>query len=267
MKTKFAFTLLILASIVSLTAHEFWLAPQQFFFKKTEIANIRFNVGEGFKGDNWKGNNTKAVILEHIAPDEKVIDIRHQLGNAVGDSLTLSLKTEGTQMIVFNSTNSFITLDAKKFDEYLTEDGLGYIRAARKKYGEENKPSNEYYQRSVKTIIQVGEKLSTVCTKPTSLPLDIIPQVNPYQKNNTPTISFTILFKKKPLKNSLLKYWVKPHNGKVMMEDVKTNNEGVVIVPKKMGIIMLSGVYMERVEKDPKAQWQSYWGSCTFEIR
>ncbi|MEN9599288.1 MAG: hypothetical protein RL596_1607, partial [Bacteroidota bacterium] len=181
--------------------------------------------------------------------------------------LTLSLKTEGTQMIVFNSTNSFITLDAKKFDEYLTEDGLGYIRAARKKYGEENKPSNEYYQRSVKTIIQVGEKLSTVCTKPTSLPLDIIPQVNPYQKNNTPTISFTILFKKKPLKNSLLKYWVKPHNGKVMMEDVKTNNEGVVIVPKKMGIIMLSGVYMERVEKDPKAQWQSYWGSCTFEIR
>jgi uncharacterized GH25 family protein len=267
MKRKLTISLALLALIASITAHEFWLAPQQFFFKVTDTANIRFNVGEGFKGDNWKGNNSKAVILAHIEPDEKVSDIRNRLGNVQGDSLQLSFTKEGTQMIIFNSNNSFITLNPKKFDEYLTEDGLGYIRAERKKYGEENKPSNEYYQRSVKTIVQVGRQLSTACTNPTLLPLDIIPLTNPYQKNSNAMISFKVLFKGKPLKNNLLKYWVKKGNAKVTMQDVKTNTDGIVIVPQKIGIIMLSGVYMERVENDTKAQWQSYWGSCTFEVR
>ncbi|MFX4462403.1 hypothetical protein ABTA61_19380, partial [Acinetobacter baumannii] len=73
-------------------------------------------------------------------------------------------------MIYFNSTNSFISLDPKKFNAYLEEDGLQYIKAERKKYNEENKNSNEYYQRSVKTILQVGNTLTDACTKPTSLP-------------------------------------------------------------------------------------------------
>jgi uncharacterized GH25 family protein len=267
MKTKrFIFSIGFLAAAI-VSAHEFWLDPQQFFFEENSRANIRFSVGEGFKGENWKGNKERVIQLKHLTPTGETIDIKDSLGMQVGDSLQLLLANAGTHTILFNSANSFISLEPKKFDEYLTEDGLGYIRAQRKAFGEENKKSNEYYQRSVKTIVQVGKPITNACTKPTSLPLDIIPQENPYAKKNSSKLGFQLLFRNTPLKNYLVKIWVKSRNSRAGMTELTTDANGRFYIPTRKGITMVSAVYMERISKDEKAQWQSYWGSCTFELR
>lgn len=209
MKQKYVFLFVFAILVVTGIAHEFWLSPKRFFYTKNDIAVIKFSVGEGFMGENWKGDKSRIIQLIHITPSGQAIDLKDSLSLSPGDSLKLFLSKEGTNMIYFNSTNSFISLDPKKFNAYLEEDGLQYIKAERKKYNEENKNSNEYYQRSVKTILQVGNTLTDACTKPTSLPLDIIPLKNPYQKTKDKKMPFLILFKGKPLANYVVKIWSK----------------------------------------------------------
>jgi uncharacterized GH25 family protein len=61
-KIFFLFTLFTLFTL--LTAHEFWLNPDKFIYKRGEKINIKFFVGEDFEGENWKGNNERIQTLK-----------------------------------------------------------------------------------------------------------------------------------------------------------------------------------------------------------
>lgn len=263
--------LFFLVSHTLLTAHEFWLAPDKYFYTIRDIALIRFRVGENFTGENWAGNKEKIKRLSHYLPNETQVDITERLSIQKGDSIRLPLQTEGTHMVVFNSTNSHIELEADKFNDYLQEDGLQTAIDFRQKNSETTKPGKEYYQRSVKTIIQVGDLKTDACTKPTELPLDIIPFENPYATpamvpaDNLPSVKFRVLFKGKPLTNLLVKTWYREKNGSNRMQEYRTNNRGIVTVKRYSGPFMISAVYMERLNGDEKADWQSYWASLNFE--
>lgn len=254
-----------------LSGHEFWLQPGKYFYNIREIADISFRVGENFTGENWSGNRDKIKMLTHVLPNGSSVDLSSRLSSTKGDSLKLPLQQEGTHMILFNSTNSFIDLEPEKFKAYLEEDGLIETLAYRSKNGESLKNGKEYYQRSVKTIIQVGNERTDACTAPTVLPLDIIPIVNPYTPpglrptQDLPSVRFRILFKGKPLANHLVKTWFRNESGKMTMESYKTNPRGFITAKRHSGKFMVSTVYMERNMADTVADWQSYWASVNFE--
>ena len=58
--------LFLLTFISPLLAHEFWLNPHKFIYKRGENVNIRFLVGENFEGENWTGNNERIRSLKVI---------------------------------------------------------------------------------------------------------------------------------------------------------------------------------------------------------
>lgn len=265
--------LLLLISVISVIAlaHEFWLYPQKFFYTVREVANIRFNVGENFTGENWGGNNDKIEQLLFYTPAGAIMDLSSGISANKGDSLQLPLQEEGTYMVIFNSTPSFINLEADKFNDYLREDGLDPVFLYRKRNREDQLNGKEYYQRSVKTIFQVGGKITDACNKPTSLPLDIIPEHNPYSlpvftsKQGNGSVKFRVLFNGAPLRNTLVKIWHQTPQKQVKMDTLRTNKKGWVTAQRHPGPYMVSCVYMERNTKDTVADWQSYWGSVSFE--
>lgn len=274
MKKSIVYSCTIVLSLVTLAclAHEFWLQPNKYFFNATETATIRFNIGEDFSGENWKGNKNKIQQLLHYTPSNNVNNISSNLSDAIGDSIKLPITEEGTHMVVFNSTNTYIQLEAKKFTEYLIEDGLQQALAFRRDNGEDTLAGKEYYQRSVKTIFQCGRTTTNACTKATSLPLDIIPANNPYLIEFNPATKelqdknrFRVCFKSTPLIKHLVKHWYKDENGKVNCYNLYTNKKGWIYIKQQKGVNMISCVYMERIQQDSTAQWQSYWSSVTFE--
>jgi uncharacterized GH25 family protein len=171
-------------------------------------------------------------------------------------------------MVIYNSKNSFINLAPAKFNPYLKEDGLNDVAAYRKLHKEENSNGKEYYQRSVKTLLQVGTLYTIALMKPTVLPLDIIPSENVYNlgyKGKNPLVNFTVLFNKKPLVNTLVKVWHKTGNLKTQLTDLRTDNLGKISTKITVnGSWMISCVHMERNSVDTSADWQSYWASVTF---
>ena len=268
-KSVLVLCIIVLSAIAF--AHEFWLHPQKYFYNIRETANIRFSVGENFTGDNWKGNKDKITLLLHYTPSSNQYDISGLISANPGDSLQLPLKEEGTHMIVFNSTNSFIKLEADKFNAYLKEDGLTEVARYRKDHGEEKADGTEHYQRSVKTILQVSGKLTDVCTQPTSLPLDIVPAENPYSIPNPASnskrvmVKFRVIFKGEGLANALVKAWYHTPGKGPGIDSVRSNKKGWVSLERHPGPYMVSCVYMERQPKGREADWQSYWGSLNFE--
>jgi len=262
-----------LVSVLSVIvfAHEFWLYPQKFFYTIREVANIRFHVGENFTGENWMGGNDKIQQLLHYSPSGNIADLSSRLSANKGDSVQLPLQEEGTHMIIFHSNNSFINLEAEKFNSYLKEDGLDNTALYRKAHNEDQINGKEYYQRSVKTILQVSGKLTDECTKPTSLPLDIIPEENPYSipvlssKADAKKVKFQVLFNGAPLANALVKVWYHTSKNHVTIDSARTNKKGWAITERHSGPYLVSCVHMERNDADSIADWQSYWASLSFE--
>jgi uncharacterized GH25 family protein len=269
---KWVLLAIAICCTAGLTAHEFWLMPARFFYFIREKSNIRFQAGENFIGSNWSGNRDKIQQLNHYTPGGLTVDISDKLSMQPGDSLLLPLAEEGTHMIVFNSKNTFIDLAPDQFDAYLEEDGLSDALKYRRDQGETTKNGREYYQRSVKTIVQVGNKRTDQCLLPTSLPLDIVPLENPYSSpdwppgRSLPEVGFQLLFLGEPLANTLVKVWYRDESGTNRMEALTSNKKGRIKMARHPGPVMISAVYMRRLKDDPQADWQSYWASLTLEF-
>lgn len=252
-----------LTIISSLLAHEFWLSPDKYIYKRGEKINVRFFVGENFEGQNWKGKkeNVQSLKLYYGGVND---DLSKYISNNPGDSLELTMLDEGTNLIAYNSTNNFIKSEAPKFHEYLLEDGLLNAIEYRKENNETDSMGRELYQRSAKTLIQVGTKKDNTNLLTTELPIDIIPFTNPYNLKQTDSLRVKILFNKEPVSNSMVKIW-HHFDGKTIKFDQTSNESGEVIFPvTTTGKWMVSIVKMIRLENDPRAQWQSYWGSLTW---
>lgn len=249
--------------ILSALAHEFWLEPQQYIFSRTEEINIRFKVGEAFTGDNWKGNREKINELKLYYADI-VDDLSDAITEDEGDSLQFSIHEEGTAMVTFNNINSFIELEAEKFNAYLAEDGLQAAIDYRKQQNETDSMGREYYQRSVKTIVQVGALKTAVYKKQTTLPVDIVPLSHPYQLKDGDSLTVKVFFKDEPLAHTKIRLWHKLL-GAVTETSFMSDENGEIRFPvTTSGEWMVSCVTMLHLTDDPKAQWQSYWGSVTW---
>ncbi len=249
--------------VVPLLAHEFWLQPKQYLFSAGDEINIRFYVGENFTGNNWKGSRQKVNELKLYYADV-TDDLSDALTDDEGDSLQFSMFEEGTAMITFNSTNSSIQLNAKDFNAYLEEDDLTDALEYRKQHNETDSSAKELYQRSVKTIVQVGNTKTDVCKKQTNLPLDIIPLSNPYSIANNQTMNVRVLFMGKPLPNTKMKTWQRI-GSKVSDSSFITNEKGEFsFTLNTSGEWMVSCVHMMRLDENANAQWQSYWGTVTW---
>jgi uncharacterized GH25 family protein len=262
MKRPALFLFVFLGLYVS--GHEFWIQPDKFLYKRGETVNMKFFVGENFEGKNWTGNKDKVQNLELFFEDVKDTNLHKNLTDAIGDSLRVVMMDEGTVVVTMNTKNSFIELDADKFNAYLKEDGLNEALDWRMKNNDTAKAGREYYQRSVKTILQIGNKYNNTYKKKTSLPLDIIPDDNPYNAAKDGNFKVKLFFNGEALKNTKVKVWHKLDN-KLSTIDYVTNEEGEVkFFLAVEGEWMISCVKMVRVENDPRADWQSYWGSLTW---
>jgi len=255
------FTLFTLYTLLS--AHEFWLNPEKFIYKRTEKVNIRFLVGEDFDGEKWTGNNEriKSLKLYYGGVSD---DLSPTVTGAAGDSIEYTMIDEGTNLIAFNGNNSFIELEPSKFEAYLEEEGLTNAIEYRKQNNETGCNGREFYQRCAKTIIQVGDVKDKTFAIATSLPIDIILSANPYQLNNKAQLSAKVFYKGSPLTNVLIKVWHRTNN-KTEKKEFFTDAEGKIVFPViTKGKWMISTVKMERLNDNPVADWQSYWGSLTW---
>ena len=248
----------------ALTAHEFWLEPHRFHFRRGDSVRLRFLVGEDFEGENWKGSQGSVENLRlhygQVEDDLKALVPEEQQG----DSLTLQFFDEGTALVAYESTNKHIEIEPAKFHEYLKEDGLLNALEYRLQHGEADSAGREHYKRCAKTLFQVGSTKDNVYSKQCGMPLEFIALQHPYSIKNGQSLKFRLLYKGQPDSGALVKIWHRI-NGKTEKEEMHTNGKGeVAFIMTNAGKYLISAVRMERIENEANADWQSIWASYNF---
>lgn len=256
--------LILILIFLDVSGHEFWIQPDKFIYKRGETVNLKFLVGEHFSGENWSGDKNKVNNMSLFFGEVSDTSLGDNLSTRNGDSLQLALLDEGTIMVTCNTSNSFIELEGPAFNQYLLDEGISEALEYRQQNGDTLKKGSEYYQRSVKTLFQVGEDYSNTYKQKTNLPVDIIPKDNPYKVAKDGDFKIKILFMGEKLKNAKVKVWHRLKN-KINEQDYTTDEDGELkIFLSTEGEWMVSCVKMTRLQNDPKAEWQSYWGSLTW---
>ena len=264
MKYTLAVAALLVFSLV-VQAHEFWIASSNFYYTVGENFTMDLRVGEDFIGEvsAVKKDRIEKLELHH---QQKVQDMKPVISENPKELIAVPLTAEGGHVIALQTNSTFIELDGEKFNAYLKEDALDEAYAYRRKNNQLDKPGKELYARYSKLIFQVGNKVDDGYKKSVGLPLEIFVEQNPATLKVGSKVSFKIMYEGKPLFGARASVWNR-HNNRTTRQPIFTQQDGRIETHiSNPGPWMVSVVKMVP-SKDPKADWQSYWGSLTFGVK
>ncbi|MDF7812320.1 DUF4198 domain-containing protein [Hymenobacter sp. YC55] len=267
---KCAAALLFATAALTAAAHEFWLMPPQFFIAPGTTLNLPVFVGENFTGERWAGKSRRVTQLVHYAPTGPE-DLLATATTADTLHPNVTFAQPGTHMVALATNNAFITLEAEKFNAYLKEEGLDYILMQRQQQGALNKPGREAYSRCTKTLVQVGNPgasdTARAWSRPTGLPLELVPEQNPYTLRTGSSLTIRVLADGQPKAGQLVQVWQRSVGQPVKIIRLYSNQNGRVLFRlTNPGQFMVSTVRMMPA-KLPEADWQSNWSTLTFGFR
>jgi len=260
---SYLFLSIFLTTSTSLNAHDFWLEAQPFYQKINNPTEISLHVGENMGGEllpnipAWY-EKFDVITAEGLKP------VDGEMGRDPAGFF--SHKTEGVYAIGYLSSESSVNLEGYFFNAYLKKQGLEKIIKQREKSGEFDMDGREVYTRNVKTLIKIGDKYDVdFHDYDFGYPLNIKPLQNPYTLKIGGSLKVQVTFNQKPAANLLLKAQIK--NNPLIKHAVRTDEQGYAILPiNAKGVWLIHTVEMIRSNKY-EIEWESFWGSLTFEVR
>jgi len=255
---------ILFGTLITISAHDFWLVPKKFRIASGDTLTILANTGMDFPVSlsAVAPNRIAKIMILGESYKEDIKDLAVQ-GNSLVAKHTI--KKSGTFVVAAAVKPNEIKLTGKEFNEYLLADGLPNIYELRKKEGILDKDAVEFYSKYPKTIVQVGKTDDDVATRHLGLPIEIVPQVNPYTLTKGDDLKVTVFFQGDPLPNTDIA-WSYPGQGEEFAGTTKTDGSGQAVIPlEKTGPYVIRMTHMEWVKK-PTHEWESYWTSLTFEV-
>lgn len=262
---RFGFVFFALfAGLAVAQAHEFWLQCDRYFLKTGEKLRIKFLVGENFLGEPWDLSVHRVESFTCIESDA-TRNLKDSIDRETA-MLSTRFSSAGTKLLAMESDVAYMVLEPELFNTYLKEDGLDDVYATREKNKALGQKAREHYSRHTKLFVQVGEKHDDVYAKNLGMPIELIPQRNPYELKRADKCRFLVLFEGKPLFGVKVRVWNRFDN-RTTIQNIYTQKDGMIEMQiSNPGAWMVSVVKMVP-SKDPAADWRSYWGSLVFAVK
>ena len=262
MTRRSAAAALLLLAASTAAAHDFWIEPTGFRPEVGSTVGVRLVVGQRFRGEVLPRNPAMIARFDFVT-DAGAVPIP---GKAADDPAgSFRVDAPGLGVIAYRSLESAVSLEAPKFEEYLKEEGLESVIAARAKRGESAKPSRELFSRSAKSLIQAGGAGDAGFDRVVGLTLELVPEKSPYALGAGGDLPVRLLFMGRPLAGALVA--ALPYDAPENRIAARTDRDGrVTLRPPKAGVWLVKAVHMVPVEDNPAADWRSIWASLTFEI-
>ena len=202
--------LLLCTRAPRLAGHDFWLQPSEYWTGPNAITSMTLQVGHGPFRQRSPIPVRRITQFQAIPPSGPVVDLyeRLRLGQAAEDG-DFRLKSPGAYVLVLQTDNRAQThLPSLRFNDYLRAEGLTPALEQRARRKQMDQDGSERYSRCAKSIVQVGppgaEPRGAV-TKPVGLPLEIVPEINPYGLPRPATLPIRVIYAGHPLPGALVK--------------------------------------------------------------
>jgi len=255
------FSVAILLPLEALHAHDFWVEPDSFRPESGSTVDIRVRQGMKFRGD------TLPYINEWFQDFSKVTAAgREDIISIPGDDPAARLPVpDGALLIGYQSNRAFTELPAEKFNRYLVDEGIEFVRELRIANGEEELPAPEYFVRCAKALVQSGEPGGDVFATELGYRLELIPVSDPYAATAGDSLTFRLLYRGKPAEGLLVQAFTReePQN----IQRLRTDKNGLAAIKlNSAGVWLVKAVSIQPLAGVPKAKWLSHWASFLFEL-
>lgn len=251
-----------------LPAHDYWLELSRFRPASGEAVLVSHRVGEHLAGEAMPRNPLAIVRFDLLAADGSITPVPGKDG--VDPAGFLKAGSAGPARIVFQSTRSFVELLPEKFSSYLAQEGLEKVGRERQKLGKGRDLAREAFSRSATAALCIGAADGAVAPAvsppaPAGLDLEIVPDADLCAVRAGAGVGFQVLFRGKPIEGLLAMALSRP-NPTAPLTARTDRNGHVRFNLDRPGFWLIKAVEMRALEGEPKADWESFWASLTFEL-
>lgn len=265
MKTFLLSALAAACAALPARGHEFWLQPIAPPEAPTTVP-LAIRVGMDFDGEPRPIDRTLVTGLRRFDARAEQDLLGRVPAQGGPTTIGIELPSPGTHVLALETRAKSITIEADKFTEYLREEGLDVIIAAREAAGRSAAPGRERYSRCVKTLVPVGPDSDAASTRVLGQTLELTPLADPFRLPPGGTLALRVTFDGRPLPGALVRAWHR-QSGQLRRQEARTDAAGTVAFAlDRPGDWMFSLVHMVAVTDDPQHDWQSYWGNLTFQV-
>jgi uncharacterized GH25 family protein len=250
-------------------AHDFWLQPQDFRLDAPATTPFTLQVGHGPYRQRSPIPMRRIEQLDAIAPDGTTRDMRARLRlGGDRDDGDVAFAENGVYVLVLQTDDMAEShLPAIRFNDYLRAEGLTPALALRERTARMDADGAENYRRVAKTIVQMGtpgDTSDTTITKPIGLPLEIVPERNPYATPRAGTLPVRVLYERHPLAGALVKLTDLGHDAEPFESHV-TNAEGRAefTLPEK-GSWLLNVIWTKPKPAGENTDFETVFSSLSF---
>jgi len=279
-----ALTLLICSATLAY-GHDLFVKMDSFFVEPHSTVTIPVLNGVFDKSENAIMADRLLDISMVSADGRTRIDTTQWAGDTtLADTtyLTVEVGDPGTYVVGASTRASNITLVGADFNEYLVHDGIPDVLRAREESGELDKGATERYEKHVKGIFQVGDRIDLPKTwwqfwkddaelaylTALDYPAEIIPLVNPYSLTVGDSIQVQCLVDGKPVPNQFIMVGGQGNSGvSFPVRNTRSDADGVAtFVLNAPGRWYLEFINMVPSEEEG-IDYRSKWATLTFAIR
>jgi uncharacterized GH25 family protein len=191
-------------------AHDFWLQPRAFRIDANATTPFTLQVGHGPFRQRSPIPMRRIERLDVAGVDGSLRDIRPRLRlGGDRDDGDVVFESDGVYVLVLQTDDKAEShLPAIRFNDYLRAEGLTPALALREHERRMDADGAENYRRVAKAIVQVGTAglaSGMHVTTPIGLPLEIVPERNPYAEPHAATLPVRVVYERRALAGALVK--------------------------------------------------------------
>lgn len=259
-------------SATFVAAHDLFLRPDAFFVAPG--STVRLTVMNGSITTSEASVTADRLIDLTIVGPEGRTRGDTSTWTAVGKASRWDARVgaAGTHVLGASLRPRLITMKGPAFNDYLKEDGLPDILAARKAKGELAKPSTERYAKHVKALVQVGETRTASYATVLGYPAELVPIENPYEvARGAHVLHVKALVDGKPMADQVVLAGGRTASGaRIPEQTLRTDAQGVAVIALSTpGVWYVKFIRMVRVPAAPRdsVDYESRWATLTFAVK
>lgn len=251
-----------LAAGAAVHAHDMWIEPTAFTPADGALVGVRLKVGVDFLGDAIPRD--PALIEQFVVVD--AAGTRPVIGRDGDDPAgLLRLTRPGLAIVGYRSTPTPMTLTPDKFNQYLEEEGLDAVAAARRAAGHSTAPAREVFARCAKSLLLTGPPSAAQTDRALGLTLELVAGKNPYMMAPGDTLPVQLLYEKQPLAGALVVALNRRDPSAKVAARTDASGRVSLTLPQG-GVWLVKAVHMVPSTDTAVADWASFWASLTFAV-
>jgi uncharacterized GH25 family protein len=261
--------LLLYSRAPLVAAHDFWLQPSDYWVAPDGLTAMTLQVGHGPFRQRSPIPARRITQFQAIDSDGTIVELHEQLrlGQPEEDG-DFRLEKPGTYVLVLQTDDRAQShLPFIRFNDYLTVEGLTPALEQRARLHRMDADGSERYSRVAKSILQVGPPGAGSqgrVIKAIGLPLEIVPDANPYGVPRPVDLPVHIIYAGQPLAGALVKL-TNLENDAAPFETHLTDRDGrASFTMPNSGTWLLNVIWTKVAPSSDEADFETVFSSLSF---